>query len=212
MKSKILAVAFAAITLSQSNAAIYSIANIVDGATDTLYSNTSNVPLTSGIVTLGVFAAGFDVNANLSNPASLIANFTSFASGAIGSTGAFGPLAGYAQVNEPVDTASILAGNALLGRVLYSFVGDGATLGSSNAFALLSMGPLKEDDPNENEYNSNPQSRIGAPLIGSIGNFNGDVGLGAGTYQTLQLTPAIPEPSVALLGLLGAVGFFRRRR
>lgn len=214
MKLKMsIAAAVSALALS-ANAANYTISNVVDGTSDTLYASNTNSLLSSGVVTLGVFTAGFDVAANLGNPAVLVSNFTTiFASAAIGGNSATleGSFAGYAE-GSLVDNPNILAGNPLLGQILYSFIGDGTTLQTSTAFALLSMGPLREDDPAENDYTSNPQARVGAPLIGTLGTISGNFGgQGPGDYVTLQLVP-IPEPSVALLGLLGAVGFFRRRR
>jgi hypothetical protein len=214
MKAKLLAISLLAGGASLSNAANFAINNVAAGVGDTLYASSANVPLNGAIVTLGVFTAGFDVNANLNNPAALVANFTTiFAQGLTGneSVSLGGSFAGYAEY-ETVDGAIVTGANALLGRTLYSFIGNAATLGASTEFGLLNMGLIKDDVPNENDYSANPGAAVAAPLLGTLDTVNGDFGGGAGVYNTLKLAPAIPEPSVALLGLLGAVGFFRRRR
>jgi len=213
MKSKLLAIAVLAGGLCSANAADYAINNVAQGIGDTLYASNANVPLSGAVVTMGIFAAGFDVQANLGNSAALIANFTIFASGTTGNNSASlgGSFAGYAEY-DPVDGALVTTGNALLGRTLYSFIGNAATLGASTQFGLLNMGLIKDDVPNENLYSSNPAAAVAAPLIGSLGTVNGDFGSGVGVYNTLKLAPIVPEPSAALLGLLGAVGLLRRRR
>lgn len=218
MKFKFLAFSVLCATLSLSEAANYTISNVNDGQTDTLYADASNNLLATGIVTVGVFASGFDVNANLGELSTLVSNFSSiFASGAIGatSTSLGGSFAGYTE-NAAVDSAPLLTGNASIGRTLYSFIGNGATLATSTAVALLNMGNLQNEDGGELDYVSNPQFRVGQPLIGTIGSKTGNFGgQGASTiYGTLNLVVpvAVPEPSTAILGLIGACGLLRRRR
>lgn len=213
MKNKLMAIALLCSASTASNAANYIISNVADGVSDTLYASSNNTISPTGIVTLGVFAAGFDVAGNLGDYAALVNNFTIFASGAIGgsSSSLGGSFAGYTEY-EPIDGSPLLTGNALIGRTLYSFIGDGATLGGSVEMALISMGLLQNEDGGELDFASNPQLRAGDPLIGSLGSATGNLGgQGEGTYVTLKMT-AVPEPSAALLGAIGALGLLRRRR
>jgi hypothetical protein len=215
MKIKLLASAVLIAASSLSNAANYIISNVSDGLTDTLFATSDNQLSSGGVVTLGVFATGFDVTANLLDYAALTSNFTTiFASGATG--GASGSLSllaapGYTE-NEAVDTTPLLTGNALIGRTLYLFAGNLATLATSPQLALLNMGSLQNEDGGELEYVANPSFRVGAPVIGVLGTKTGDFGgQGESTFTTLQMQ-AIPEPSAALLGVIGALGLLRRRR
>lgn len=195
-----------------SNAAIYNINNVVNGVGDTVYANSANELSTGGIVTIGVFTAGFDLASSLQDQAALLSNYTTLSFGLTG-----GPSSSLGTANSPGytelpsdDQASILAGNPLLGRSLYSFIGNGATLAASTEFALVLLGTLQEDSPNELSYSSNPAGLT--PLIGKLGTFTGDLGGGAGTSVTLQTQVIVPEPSAALLGMVGALGLLRRRR
>jgi hypothetical protein len=212
MKIKLATVAAIAAMTMSSHGANFVISNVSDGLTDTLFADADNNLLPSGVVTLGVFQTGFDVAGNVTNLSQLVSNFTTiFASGAIGnnSTSLGGVYPGYAE-HGVVDNAPLLTGNTLIGQILYLFAGDGVDLGSSNAFALLNMGPLQNEDGGELDFVANPAFRLGAPLIGVIDSKTGDFGgQGVSTFTTLQL---VPEPSAALLGALGALGLLRRRR
>jgi hypothetical protein len=215
MKSKLFAAAVFIAASGLSSGANYIISNVSDGLTDTLFATADNQLSTGGVVSLGVFASGFDVSANLSDYSALVSNFTTiFASGATG--GASGSLGlasapGYTE-NATVDNAPLLTGNPLIGRTLYLFAGNLATLAASPQLALLNMGPLQNEDGGELDYVANPAFRVGNPLIGAFGTLSGDLGgQGVSTFTTLQMQP-IPEPSAALLGAIGALGLLRRRR
>lgn len=216
MKTKLLAGALLFATGSISSAANYIISNVSDGLTDTLFANEDNSLSTGGVVSLGVFTAGFDVAANLGNYAILASNFTTvFASGLTGGpSGSLGlALApGYTE-NPTVDNAPLLTGNTLINRTLYLFAGNLGTLATSTQVALLNMGLLQNEDGGELDYVANPSFRVGSPLIGKFGTQSGNLGgQGVSTFPTLQLQSAIPEPSAALLGAVGALGLLRRRR
>jgi MYXO-CTERM domain-containing protein len=214
MKSKLIAVVLFCGLSSVSNAANYLISNVGDGITDTLYADKDNTILPGGIVTLGLFASGFDVVANKNDIALLLTNFnTIFASGAIG--GASVTLgrayAGYTEY-EQVDGSQLLTGNTQIGRVLYSFVGNGETLATSTQYALLDMGAFQNEDGGELNYGSNPPNAL-STVLGTYGTKTGDLGgQGNGSYKTLKLALSVPEPSAALLGALGVLGLLRRRR
>lgn len=206
--------ALALVTLGASgfsSAAIYNINNVVNGVGDTVYANSSNVLLSGSVVTIGVFSEGFDLTSSLQDTGSLLSNFTTLSSGLTGgpSESLGGNPAGYAEY-APDDQASILSGNPLLGRNLYSFIGNAATLAESTEFALVLLGVIQEDLPNELSYSSNPAGLT--PIIGTLGSYQGDLGGGQGTSITLQTAVVVPEPSTAVLGAIGALGLLRRRR
>lgn len=214
MKLTSLAFGLALALSGASNAAIYAASNVALGAAganaDTAITNSANVRLNNAVVTVGYFAAGFDVAANVGNTALLIANYTVVATALTGTASATleGSFAGFAE-GPNVDTANITTGDALLGRTLYSFVGNNTTLGTSNAFGLVSIGPILDDVPNERTYIANATNKT--VLIGTKSTVVvADAGI-AGTYNSLRLV-AVPEPSAALLGMLGALGLLRRRR
>lgn len=110
---------------------------------------------------------------------------------------------------EFVTTAS------LIGDTIYTFIGNGSSLASSNQFALLSYGAITADPPQPslpNQYNLGASA--GTVLDGTVGTktfTNNDLGLQNATVKSIGLAP-VPEPSVALLGLLGMAAFVRRRR
>lgn len=215
MKLTSLAFGLALALSGASNAAIYAASNVALGPgganADTAITNNSNVRLNNAVVTVGYFAAGFNVAANVGNTALLIANYTVVATALTGTNSVTlgGSFAGFAE-GPNVDTANITTGDDLLGRTLYSFVGNNTTLAGSNAFGLVAIGPLLDDVPNERTYIANATGKT--VLIGNkstvVVTGSGDAN---GTYNSLQLVP-VPEPSAALLGMLGALGLLRRRR
>lgn len=192
--------------MGSANAAIFVVSNVVDGVSETLYANSQSLLLTSGVATIGYFPDGFVINT--SNIPNLITNFTIVSTGVIGGPSADlgGSFAGYAQ-SDPVDVGAI-TGPPLLGRPVYSFMGNAASLVASDAFALIQVASILTDAAATNTYTSNPG--LAVPIIGTIGSFTGNAGgQGSATYRTLNL---VPEPSAALLGALGALGLLRRRR
>ncbi|RYZ90968.1 MAG: hypothetical protein EOP06_07290 [Proteobacteria bacterium] len=195
-----------------SNAAIYSLNNVVNGPGDTLHANSLNQLSTGTVVTIGVFTAGFDLASSLTDQAALLTNYTTLTSGLTGGPSetlgaALAP--GYIELAAD-DQPSITGNNPLIGRSLYSFIGNAATLALSTEFALVLLGTIQEDLPNELSYSSNPGGI--SPLIGKLDSFTGEAAAGTGTYVTLQTQVIVPEPSAALLGMVGALGLLRRRR
>jgi hypothetical protein len=202
---------FAFLTANAS-AASFQVTNLLDGQTDRLYADPSGVPLQSGIATLGYFPSGFSVSTNV-GISDLINNFTVVTSGTIGglSESLGGGYAGYVE-GQFVQPFTINFGSPLIGRPVYTFLGNGATLAQSTAFALYQSGTFSEDVPIPGDYTS--RSYIGSPVIGTFGlsapinyPFNGF----ATQYPTLKLV-AVPEPSAALLGAIGCTALLRRRR
>jgi hypothetical protein len=213
MKLKLSIVAALVAILSQANAATYVISNVVTGDTnDVLFENFDGTALNGGIVALGYFATTAP-SSSLVDIQTTIANFTLQTSALTGtfSEDLEGSFAGYVQAGS-FSGDSIISPSALIGQSMYMFVGNASTLESSTAWALAAVKTIQSDVPFNQTYNANPN---GSTILGDIGTFDtftGDVGLGAGTYNTLKLAQAIPEPSAALLGAIGAMAILRRRR
>ena len=213
MKLKLTLTLASVIVLSQANAATYLVSNVVNGngTTDALFQNVDNSLLNGGIVAIGYFAGGAP-SSSLVDISTTISSFTLRASALTGSSSASlgGSFAGYVEA-DLVSGASITEPNTLLGQSMYVFVGNAATLGASTAWALASIGTIQDDVPNEQQYTAQPFGVT--PLIGSVGSFTGNAGgQGSSIFTTLKLAQAIPEPSAALLGAIGAMALLRRRR
>lgn len=205
---------------ASSSAAVFVVSNVVGGvaATDALFQNTigsGGALMNGGVVTLGYFGTNSYVpSGSLVNIGTTISDFNVVASGIPGTTSADlgGSFAGFVQAGGITSTpATITGASTLIGRALYVFAGNGATLAASTAWALKQVNFIGDDVPNDITYLANPLGGA-APIIGSVGSFVGNAGgQGSGTFSTLQLA-AVPEPSTAVLGIIGAFGLLRRRR
>lgn len=90
-------------------------------------------------------------------------------------------------------------------RPMYFLVGNGSTFANSTQFAIFSMATPTAFPTNVQNSDTVPVTISGGAVITPLS--------GAGTVNgnNLQLV-LVPEPSAALLGLLGVVGLIRRRR
>jgi hypothetical protein len=208
------AIAASAIFSSSSNAATFQATNLQNGPGDRLYADSSSVPLASGISVLGVFLPGFTVSTSV-NFSVLIENFQPVASAAVGghNVNLGGIYPGYAY-GEIID---LTTGFGLLspGYPLYTFVGNGLTLGSSSAFALYQSDFLKST-PDFSDYTS--ATYVGAPVFGTFGvsqpiYYDLVEQFGGPSYPIVFATlNLVPEPSSAILASSGCVYLLRRRR
>jgi MYXO-CTERM domain-containing protein len=100
-----------------------------------------------------------------------------------------------------------------LGKTLYVFIGNGATLESSSQFAVLqSVETVGADNPVDN---NNIKFVTSTPIFGgySTGTYDGTpFGLDSSVSAQAVNLVTVPEPSAALLGGLGALALLRRRR
>lgn len=181
------------VTLLGCQGAVISISNIVSGPGDYLYALEDGTLMNSGVVTVGYFPAGV-ATADIDTIPELVAQlpkFTVLASRVPGQPGCMigMPLPGYVDECDWVSLGKITNGNPLLGRTLYSIVTNAPNLGSATVrsqFALLEIGTLINDVPNENMYTSNPFGLT--PTIGSKEwRFLDIPGLGAGYYCILKM-------------------------
>ncbi|RYD62518.1 MAG: hypothetical protein EOP83_14405 [Verrucomicrobiaceae bacterium] len=90
-------------------------------------------------------------------------------------------------------------------KPIYFLVGNAATLANSTYIGIFRI-------TGSADFPANVQGATGPSLTLSSGaSITAVAGAGSVTGNNFNLV-AIPEPSVALLGLLGAVGLIRRRR
>mgnify|MGYP003576667777 CR=1 FL=1 len=165
----------------------------------------------------GVVAVGFFSTDNLSevtSGSSLLALFTAFPTSA--TTGAFtqGGGAGPRGVFSLGAPASQVAGSEFLGKNMYLLVGNGTTLANSTEFLVVKNTKTFDaaDDGVATGVTVTFNAANSTVLLGSVLNdvrtTNGDTSVTPGWGTIVP----IPEPSAALLGLLGAIGLIRRRR
>ncbi|MGY8688200.1 MAG: PEP-CTERM sorting domain-containing protein [Verrucomicrobiales bacterium] len=195
--------------------ALIALALSAQAATVTVSNLPGNVPvpllgtdgaaLASGSVAIGIFSGDASALGAAGDIAGLKAAFTQFGSSV--SVG-FNGLSGLYQ-NTVTGT---VAGTGFSGQNVFTVVGDGADIASSTGLFVFDNGISFVDEPG-----ATPDAVInagGAAILGTSG--TGDVGGNA--FAGFQLAggagnAVIPEPSSALLGLMG-LGFlaFRRRK
>lgn len=199
-------------------AATVTIVNVQGGpGTDTLWANADGSLMTTGKVSVGYFGPSVTVDQidTIEELFAKLGGFTILASATPGSSIAFAA-PGY-LAEDPSDSFSPAS---LVGRTLYAIATNASSLGVAtltSAYSMFAFGTVIDDDPLPQDYTANPAGLT--PIIGSLDTFTGDPGGAAtvtfdpsnGTYTTLKLV-AVPEPSAALLGAIGALGLLRRRR
>ena len=215
MKLKMTLVAALVMMVSNTSAAVFVISNISGGL---LIQLADGSLANGGIVAMGYFSSA--PSSNLADIADTIQNFTAVAQAQIGG---YSPRVGFLPPgyvdSDPVSYPSQLdVPNALIGRSIYTFVGNSSTLSGSTQWALDVVGTIMRDDPSEQTYDAlggglppideivDPGFNVivspgFGPIIGSYDYFNGS--------PTLRL---VPEPSTALLGVFGASVLLYRRR
>jgi hypothetical protein len=218
MKIKLSLVSALIAMASSANAAIVAVSNVSNGLgdADALFENVDGTLVSGGIVAMGYFGSN-NPSGDIANIAATIADFTTLSSGQLGSysDSLEGSYPGYVEAAN-TDLGDLLAGNALIGKKLYAFVGNQSTLASSTAYALYLIDTFVEEESGLGlTYLAQPFGIT--PLIGSIDSITINSPLAAGTdgapstYNTLKLA-AVPEPSATLLGAVGALALLRRRR
>ena len=189
MKLKLVAAATSAVFIFQASAALMRINNLGGGAGDTLYANSENSLMSSGVVAIGYFPDGI----NPTDIPSLLANIGSFTvidSQKPGTHHMFSSLGlvlpGYAgtATAQQVPGGAVTGDNPLLGRSIYSIVSDAPSLAAAtadNQFAMFSVGVFLDDVPSEKTYVANPAGRTA--IIGSSDTtiVEGEV------YETLKM-------------------------
>jgi len=162
-----------------------------------------------GVVAFGVFSS--ENFAGISSPETMISLFTSF--------GAPSPFAaagtgGNRSVFSIARNVTI-TGSAFANQPIYLFAGDGTTFESSTEFLVVRMDQnfLPSDDatfavvPNVITISTANSQVLFGSVVPNVPTTNTDATVTPGWQMAI-----IPEPSTALLGLIGALGLLRRRR
>lgn len=106
---------------------------------------------------------------------------------------------------------------AHINATLYTFIGNGANLGSSNEFALYRHSEKLTADGSLPTPPNNYSIVLdgGSLLIGTATTYlSTDAGLGTNgtSVDAIRLSPTVPEPSGLLFSLIGVFGLLRRKR
>jgi hypothetical protein len=233
MKAKAIMFTIASLVagIMPTDAAIAYVSNVWNGPGDMLHAYSNNALMNSGLVTIGYFPAEvtrFDID----TIPELYAKLSSFTVITSARPGSYSPTLYFAapgyvdqldvtRFGDPTPQGPLVTtGSPLLGRTLYSIVTDAPSLGVStlmSEFALVQGRTIITETYGIQEYYASIGSlqdyakSPSLPIIGTIGTFQGDVGLGEGLYYTLKMS-YVPEPSTALLGALGVLGALGLRR
>jgi hypothetical protein len=195
--------------------ALVALALSAQAATVTVGNLPGNVPvpisgtdgnlLGSGSVAIGVFSGDVGALAGAGDIAGLKSAFTQFGNSV--SMG-FNGLAGLYQNSV---SGAIGAGDAYAGQNVYTVIGDGASIGDSNGLLVFDHGFSFQADPAPTDpaiITSDGNLLLGSAKQGDVGGTAFDGFMLAGEAGG----GVIPEPSSALLGLIGLSALFFRRR
>lgn len=164
-----------------------------------------------GILAIGIFST--DDLSTMTSATNLLAAFTQF--------GAVGAFAGASTTGQrsifSLPTSGTVAGTSFSGKNIYLIAGYGDTLAGSTEFLVLKTTTLFTDAqdllPTALTLTVRPDATT-TTLFGStntnVWTTNSDAVTTAG--WTMGGFAAVPEPSAALLGAIGALGLLRRRR
>lgn len=210
MKIKLLAISTLLALAGISNAAV----------TLTAVSFTNGVSDSSGaglaansIIRYGFFNSDADVTSNIGNIAALETAFIEVASQTdAGSPGFPGFFQHNLNIDDSASFESVNYNTGIVGKNIYAWVSNNTVPANATDIGIFRTNELWQDSSNPNMSFTLQTDAAGfTPLIGGT---SGPV-LFAGNPASIQLTSiaAIPEPSRAMLGLIGLGALvFRRRR
>jgi hypothetical protein len=217
-----LAIAFiAAIGMSQANAAVtLSFATqtgsangpnglpVVDSSGAAILNSTNSLFASIGYLSVGAdtTAAGYLARFNPIDNVPIIPNLLSAGNPR---NGLFNSQ-DYNSTTNAYPTASIVGGTT----AAYVLIGNNSTLANSTAIALFAVGNFGVIDAINGLNQSFILTSASVPVIGTVRSVTTEPISGNTFANGVSLVPvaAVPEPSAALLGMLGALGLFRRRR
>lgn len=205
----------AALSIVSAHAGIVTGTSIIDGVGGdvVITDNSGNaIPVATGYVGLGYFTiddATVTAGATASGISTILNSFQSIVSGAFEDEGLY--LKSFDYGKGGLDSQN--------GKTLYSVIGNGSTIGSSNQFVLYKHDDTLDADGaspsiDENQLNLNDGSLLfgtsgGAKTVDASNLLTNDNYTAASSFAMAL----VPEPSsTALLGLGGVALLLRRRR
>jgi hypothetical protein len=219
MFKKCLAAIFCVIGSASLNAGTVALFGVNDFSQENDWAlvDASNVNLSTGYVGVGVFSSISNGNLASSSFSALAADFVALGSDVLlsGSEAFYGDqIAGATAISTDYG-----APGANLGKTIYIIIGNNGTLANSTQFALLNTGlTVDADSPTPD---SNSPTFNAATVVGSYGtkftsggtlDTSGMMGGSENQAASRVQLVAVPEPTAALLGAVGMMGLFRRRR
>jgi hypothetical protein len=205
MKTKALIAVLTAGMFTSANAFIV----LIQSGFDKAVTTTTNVAIPSGtgFVATGFFTTVADVDLINTAPASLATAFQQF-----GNSGTFG-FGGFGGVYQ-VESAPgrISPGSPFVNKSIYTLLGNGSSVSTSSEFVIFKHNGLflvDDQDSQDKTYDAT----LGVDGAFLMGSATGDIiNVGGFDFPQVKMVAAVPEPSAALLGALGALGLLRRRR
>ncbi len=105
----------------------------------------------------------------------------------------------------------IAAASPLVGKTIYTLIGNGATLETSTQIAIIKDNQSFAADAPVFQATANPSEAGSSIILGTTGAAIAIPELQA-SFASLQLVPVVPEPSSIALLAFGLAPFVRRRR
>lgn len=217
MKLKITAIVLALASSSYgASITLSSFAETYNGQDDygILLANGTPVAPSAGLAQVIVFSTLTDLQ--VSTLAGAADYATLFAAGAFvslasddftGINTAYGPTAGFVSAG----VSGLATGSTVVNRTMYAYITSGTNLGLFKTNSIL----VADGVPPAIESSYSLNFSAGTAIIGGYGTdylVPTYVGGSSETVNSFQLVDAVPEPSAALLGAVGALGLLRRRR
>lgn len=180
-------------------------------AGDSFTGATGGLSAGPGVVAVGVFSS--DALSGLSTVSSILSLFTNF--GNVTNTFAAAAATGNRGIFSLSSPSVTVTGNASFAtKNMYLIAGNGSTLAASTAFLIVKSNTLfnAADDlsPTATSVTFRPDTStlLFGTSVADVKTASTDNSVTPGW----QMANVIPEPSSALLGVVGALGFLRRRR
>jgi hypothetical protein len=212
-----------ALMISASSAATYTFTNN-SGPVNTLsITNRLGGFLNTGSVAIGSYLGGAPTITADSTMGQILSGFTTLVSTTMGTSGTDpNTINGVFNVQtsgaDPLDNLSSQDAAAWLGKNFYVIIGNSSVLSESTEALVFvfSNSTIGGTEPVTSTLNmrSNATTANGTLLFGTFNTVQIDPtpGTPGNANAAFALQQIVPEPSAALLGLLGAIGLIRRRR
>ena len=161
-----------------------------------------------GVVAMGFFTT--DDLASVTSSASLVSLFVQFGtSGTFAAAGATGNRSVFSSAQN-----ATVGGTQFADKFIYLFVGNGSTFANSTEFLVakssILFGSVLDSTPTPTVFTIRPDNSVA--LFGSEGAIVQTANTDGSSTVGWTMAAPVPEPSTALLGLLGVAGLIRRRR